>query len=84
MTSGAGAAREPAFALGQDMSIVVKQVRTIEEARALPCGSIVGDIHGGLTFNDAVASALEARSLSGWRELEPAPGDRWTIIILDR
>lgn len=81
---GAGTARSPAFSLGQNMSIVVTQVSTIQEARSLPCGSIVGDIHGGLTFNDAVASALEARSLHGWQEHEPAPGDHWTIIILDR
>lgn len=82
--AGAGAARQPAFALGQDMSCVIREVITVEAARALPAGSVVGDPHGGLTFNDAVASALEARSLGGWQEVEAAPGAVWTIILLNR
>ena len=82
--SGAGAARQPAFALSHDMSLVVKELTSVEAARALPAGSIVGDPHGGLTFNDAIASALESRSLGGWREIEVAPGTIWTIIVLNR
>ena len=84
MTGGAGAARKPAFTLGQNMSNVITAVATVQEARALPQGAVVGDAHGGLTFNDAVASVLESRSLSGWQEIEAAPGNRWTIIVLDR
>jgi hypothetical protein len=86
LSGAAGAARkpEPAFTLGQDMSCVIRQVPTVAEARALPVGSVVGDLHGGLTFNDAVAAALEARSLSGWQEIETAPGDYWTVIVLNR
>ena len=81
---GAAAARKPAFILGLDMSGIVTQVVTVEAARALPSGSVVGDPHGGLTFNDAVAAALEARSLGGWQEIEAAPGSVWTIIVLNR
>ena len=82
--AGAGAAKQPAFALGQDMSYVITSVSSVEAARALPRGSVVGDAHGGLTFTDAVASALEARSLGGWQEIEAAPGAVWTIIYLNR
>ena len=81
---GAGTARQPAFTLGQDMSNIVTEVISVEAARALPPGSVVGDAHGGLTFSDAVAAALEARSLRGWQEIEPSPGTHWTIIILNR
>ena len=84
MTGGAGTARKPAFTLGVNMSNVIKSLASVEEARALPQGTVVGDPHGGLTFNDAIASALEARSLSGWQEIEVAPGERWTIIVLNR
>jgi hypothetical protein len=82
--TGAGAARKPAFTLGLNMSNVIKTLSTVEQARALPQGSIVGDPHGGLTFSDAIASALEARSYGGWQEIEVAPGDRWTIIVVNR
>ena len=81
---GAGAARKPAFSLGQDMSRVVTEVVSVEAARALPLGSVVGDPHGGVTFSDAVASVLEARSHSGWQEIEASPGTHWTIIVLNR
>ena len=84
MTGGAGAARQPAFSLGLNMSNVINAVANVEDARALPTGAVVGDAHGGLTFTDVVASALEARSLGGWQEIEASPGDRWTIIVLDR
>ena len=64
---------------------VITILKTAAEARALPRGSIVGDSHGGLTFCDAVANALESRSLGGWQEVEVAPGgDRWTVIFVDR
>ena len=66
------------------MSQVVTQITSIAEARALPPGSVVGDPHGGLTFTDAIAAVLEARSLSGWEEVEASPGSLWTIIILNR
>ena len=82
--AGAAAARKPAFILGQDMSGVVTQVISVEAARSLPLGSVVGDAHGGLTFSDAVASALEARSAGGWREVEASPGCYWTVIVLNR
>jgi hypothetical protein len=81
---GAGAARQPAFTLGNDMSSVITEVVSVEAARALPQGAVVGDPHGGLTFNDAVAAALEARSLRGWQEIEVSPGTYWTIIVLNR
>ena len=84
MTGGAGAARQPAFTLGLSISNIIKIVASVEEARALPQGAVVGDPHGGLTFSDAIASALEARSLGGWQEVEVAPGDRWTIIVVNR
>ena len=84
MTGGAGAARQPAFTLGLNMSNVVTTLSSVEEARALPQGTVVGDPHGGLTFSDAVASALEARSFGGWQEIEVAPGTSWTIIVLNR
>jgi hypothetical protein len=66
------------------MSAVVTEVISVEAARALPLGSIVGDTHGGLTFSDAVAFALEKRSPGGWREIETSPGSFWTIIVLSR
>jgi hypothetical protein len=75
----------PAFRLGLDMSVVISHLSSVEEVRSLPRGSVVGDLHGGLTFNDAIAAALERRSRIGWREIEAVPGgDRWTIIVLDR
>jgi hypothetical protein len=54
----------------------------VEEARALPPGSIIGDRHGGLTFTDDVSAVLESRSLGGWQEIEPVAGQRWTIIVI--
>jgi len=74
----------PAFALGVDTSIIVTRVASPQEARALPRGSVVGDLHGGLTFTDAVASALESRSPGGWQEIRMADGERWTIIVVNR
>ena len=83
-SGGAGAARQPAFILGRDMSGVITEVVSVEAARALPLGSVIGDPHGGLTFSDIVASALESRSHTGWQEIEAAPGCYWTVIVLNR
>ena len=74
----------PAFALGVDTSNIIGKVASVKEARALPAGSVVGDLHGGLTFTDAVAAALEARSLGGWQEMQTPSCETWTIIFLDR
>ncbi|PWU00957.1 MAG: hypothetical protein C5B51_24000 [Terriglobia bacterium] len=73
-----------AFALSVDASHIVRKVPTIQEARVLPGGSVVGDLHGGLTFTDAVAAALESRSVSGWQEFRSTSGEIWTIIVLNR
>jgi hypothetical protein len=74
----------PAVGLGVDMSHIITELASVKDARALPCGSVVGDLHGGLTFTDAVAAALEARSLGGWQEIHTPASETWTIIILDR
>jgi crotonobetainyl-CoA:carnitine CoA-transferase CaiB-like acyl-CoA transferase len=74
----------PAFALGIDTACIVTKIASVKEARALPQGSIVGDLHGGLTFTDAVAAALEARSTIGWQEHQIPSGEIWTTIILNR
>jgi crotonobetainyl-CoA:carnitine CoA-transferase CaiB-like acyl-CoA transferase len=74
----------PAFALGIDTGSIVTKVACIKDARALPPGTIVGDMHGGLTFTDAVAAALESRSSGGWQEMQIPSGEIWTIIILNR
>ncbi len=75
----------PTVSLGPDMSSVITSLASPKDAKVLPRGSIVGDLHGGLTFSDAVAAALEKRSNLGWQEFEPAPGaPHWTLIVLDR
>ena len=77
-------ANHPAFAVGIDTSSIVTRLESAKEARALPSGTIVGDLHGGLTFTDAVAAALESRSSGGWQEMQVPSGQIWTIIILNR
>lgn len=77
-----GTSTSSAFALQLDASSFITKCCTVQDARALPPGSIVGDLHGGLTFTDDVAAALESRSLGGWQEIEPVVGQRWTIIAL--
>jgi hypothetical protein len=72
------------FAPGFDISRIVTRVSSTKEARALPKGCVVGDMHGGLTFTDAVAAALEARSVGGWQDIDLPTGQRWTIIVLNR
>lgn len=74
----------PAFGIALDTESIVSKISTVKEARALPPGAIVGDLHGGLTFTDAVAAALEARSSGGWQELQAPSGQIWTLIILNR
>jgi hypothetical protein len=74
----------PAFALGIDTGSIVNKIVSVKEARALPPGAIVGDLHGGLTFTDAVAAVLEGRSTGGWQEMQVPSGEIWTIIILNR
>jgi hypothetical protein len=74
----------PAFALAIDTNSIVKDVADPKEVHTLPCGCVVGDLQGGLTFPDAVAAALEERSTSGWKEMPTSTGDVWTIIVLDR
>jgi hypothetical protein len=73
-----------ACALSLDPSSIIQKVASVKEARALPRGSVVGDLHGGLTFTDAVATALEARSAGGWQEWKTAIGEIWTVIVLNR
>ncbi len=74
----------PAFALGIDTGSIIRQIASVKEVGSIPPGAIIGDLHGGLTFTDAVAAALEARSAGGWQELQAASGEIWTIIILNR
>jgi crotonobetainyl-CoA:carnitine CoA-transferase CaiB-like acyl-CoA transferase len=74
----------PAFALGIDTGSIINRIASVKEARALPPGTVVGDLHGGLTFTDAVAAALEARSSGGWQEMQVSSGEIWTIIVLNR
>lgn len=62
---------------------VISKIPSVETARKLPRGSVVGDGHGGVTFTDAVAAILESRSNQGWKEVELA-GKLWTVIVLDR
>ncbi len=79
---GAGASQS-AFGVQLDGSSIVTRCVSADEARALAPGTIVGDLHGGLTFTDEVAAVLEARSLGGWQEIELPSGERWTLILLN-
>jgi hypothetical protein len=65
-----------------DTASIITSLTSPREAIMLPPGAVVGDTHGGLTFTDAVSAVLEARSLGGWQEVEPQPGQLWTIIVL--
>jgi hypothetical protein len=83
ITASGGA--QPAFSTGLNMARVITRVETVAEARTLPRGSVVGDVHGGLTFTDAVAAVLETRSTHGWREIQTLPGGEvWTVIQVNR
>jgi hypothetical protein len=83
-TTGASGSRPAAFGLAIDTGSIVTKISNTIEAQALPCGCVVGDRHGGLTFTDAVAAALESRSIAGWQEITCNKGEVWTIIILNR
>ena len=80
----ASASENRAFAPALDTASIITRVGSVKEARALPRGTVIGDLHGGLTFTDAVAAALETRSIGGWQELHASSGETWTIIHLDR
>jgi hypothetical protein len=68
-----------------DVSAVVTRVQSISEARSLPAGTVVGDMHGGVTFSDPVARELEKRSLYGWLDASSGTTDKhWTVIVLNR
>ncbi len=73
----------PACGLAIDVSTIVTRIESLSEARALPEGSVIGDLHGGLTFTDAIAAALESRSHSGWQEIQAANGEVWTVIVVN-
>ncbi|HUB34508.1 MAG TPA: hypothetical protein VMA31_15825 [Bryobacteraceae bacterium] len=73
----------PGFALAVDTTTIVTKIASVREARALPEGSIVGDLHGGLTFTDAIAAALESRSHGGWQEVQAPGGEIWTVIVIN-
>jgi hypothetical protein len=79
-----GTALHGAASASVDMPGVITRVLTIDEARTLPKGALIGDTHGGLTFSDAVAYALEKRSHRGWFEAMAPDGTRWTVIRLNR
>ena len=65
-----------------DTASIITKVLSTAEARALPAGTLVGDMQGGLTFSDAVAAELESRSTEGWHEVRDAHGEVWTVIVL--
>lgn len=67
-----------------DPAAIVTKITGLNEANTLPLGSVVGDLHGGLTFSDSIAAILEHRSNSGWKEVQMTDGQIWTIIVLDR
>ena len=71
-------------AAAMDPAAIVTKITGLNEANTLPPGSVVGDVHGGLTFSDPVAAVLENRSKSGWKEVQMKDGQIWTIIILDQ
>lgn len=71
-------------AVAVDEGTIITQLTNTVEAKSLPAGSVVGDLHGGLTFTDAVAAILESRSAGGWYEIQTPAGKVWTIIALNR
>jgi hypothetical protein len=81
--SSSGAVLKGASSTSLDMSNVITQLQSVEEVWGLPKGAVIGDQHGGLTFSDAVAYALERRSVRGWHEVAAPDGERWTVIRLD-
>ncbi len=83
-TGTGSSAGQSAFALGINTAGIVQKVGSVKEAKSLPAGSVIGDLHGGLTFTDTVAAALEKRSFGGWQEVHTPAGETWTIILLNR
>lgn len=69
-----------------DIRRVVTRVHSTAEAIALPRGAVVGDLHGGVTFSDAVANVLERRSHTGWLQMKASglQNTNWTVIVLNR
>ena len=67
------------FAVAIDLDNVITRIESVEAARGLPRGSVVGDQAGGVSFNDAIAAVLESRSNSGWQEVSG-----WTVIVIER
>jgi hypothetical protein len=65
-----------------DLSAVVTKVQSPAEARSLPVGTVVGDVHGGVTFSDRIAAELERRSREGWCDAVGPDGEAWTVIVL--
>lgn len=82
--NGSVSTKRMGFAVAFDAAGIVQSVSSVREAAALPRGAVVGDRHGGLTFTDAVAAALEARSHGGWQEAQTPSGETWTVIVLNR
>ncbi len=62
---------------------VVTTIENESQAWDLPQGCLVGDTCGGRSFSDNIASVLEQRSYSGWRDIKLGPV-RWTVILLAR
>ncbi|HWB83629.1 MAG TPA: hypothetical protein VG675_05790 [Bryobacteraceae bacterium] len=73
-----------AFAAEIETPRIISRVDNVKAARTLPVGSVVGDLHGGLTFSEAVAAALEFRSSGGWQQVRTPEGEIWTVVLLDR
>jgi crotonobetainyl-CoA:carnitine CoA-transferase CaiB-like acyl-CoA transferase len=81
---GSAPAKRIGFATAFDAAGIVQKIACVKDAAALPRGTVVGDRHGGLTFTDAVAAALESRSHGGWQEVETPAGETWTVIVLNK
>ncbi len=62
--------------------LIVMTLTQASDVKSLPKGTVVGDVHGGRSFSDNVAVALERRSHCGWRDCMEE-GQRWTLIELD-
>jgi hypothetical protein len=83
-TTTGGMAMKTKVSQRKDASSIVTMVPSVVDAKTLPCGTVVGDLHGGLTFSDAVATVLEDRSVRGWHEVETGGSERWTVIVINR
>ncbi len=81
---GAASTKRMGLAIAFDAAGIIQKIGSVKEAAALARGTVVGDRHGGLTFTDAVAAALESRSHGGWQEVVTPSGETWTVIVLNR